>query len=50
MTAIIMMGFIFGNIIGYAIGYHNAKKIYQKLYWKMTDEEVDKCKKWMKDS
>ena len=49
MTTIIIMEFIFGSIIGYVIGYHNAKKIYKKLYWKMTDEEVDKCKKWIKN-
>lgn len=52
MTTVIMAGLIFlpimRSIIGYIIGYHDAKKIYQKLYWKMTDEEVDRCKKWVK--
>ena len=52
MTEIIIIGLIFlpiiGSIIGYVIGYHNAKKIYQKLYWKMTDEEVDRCKRWVR--
>jgi len=52
MTKIIIMGLIFlpiiGSVIGYIIGYHDAKKIYQKLYWKMTDEEVDRCKRWIR--
>lgn len=52
MTKIIIMGLIFlpiiGSIIGYIIGYHDAKRIYQKLYWKMTEEEVDRCKRWVR--
>ena len=51
MTETIMVGLIFlpiiGSIIGYVIGYHDAKRIYQKFYWKMTDEEIDKCRKWV---
>ena len=49
---LIIAGLIFlpiiGSVIGYAIGYHDAKRIYQKLYWKMTDEEVDRCKRWVR--
>lgn len=52
MTEIIIVGLIFlpiiGSVIGYIIGYHDAKRIYQKLYWKMTDEEVDRCKRWVR--
>ena len=52
MTIVTMAGLIFlpiaGSIIGYNIGYYNAKKIHQKFYWKMTNEEVDKYKKWVR--
>lgn len=52
MTKVIMAGLIFlpiiGSVIGYAIGYHDAKRKYQKLYRKMTDEEVDRCKRWVR--
>ena len=48
MTKVIMAGLIFlpiiGSVIGYAIGYHDAKRKYQKL----TDEEVDRCKRWVR--
>ena len=40
---LIIAGLIFlpiiGSVIGYAIGYHDAKRMYQKLYWKMTEHD-----------
>jgi len=32
-------------VIGYLVGYKRCKKIMQKIYHKMTDEEVAKYKK-----
>ena len=32
-------------VIGYLVGYERCKKIMQKIYHKMTDEEVAKYKK-----
>ena len=52
IETLVIVGLIFlpiiGSIIGYIIGYHDAKRIYQKLYWKMTNEEVDRCKRWVR--
>lgn len=52
IETLITVGLIFlpiiGSVIGYSIGYHDTKRIYQKLYWKMTDEEVDRCKRWVR--
>ena len=52
IETLITVGLIFlpiiGSVVGYIIGYHDAKRIYQKLYWKMTDEEVDRCKRWVR--
>ena len=39
---------IIGSVIGYVIGYHVEKRKCQKLYWKMTEEEVDRCKRWVR--
>lgn len=50
IETLITVGLIFlpiiGSVVGYIIGYHDAKRIYQKLYWKMTEEEVERCKRW----
>lgn len=52
IETLIMAGLIFfpilGSVVGYAIGYHDAKRNCQKLYWKMTEEEVDRCKRWVR--
>ncbi len=52
MSEVIMVGLILlptiASVIGYAIGCHVEKRKYQKLYWKMTDEEVDRCKRWVR--
>ena len=39
---------IIGSVIGYVIGYHVEKRKCQKLYWKMTEEEVERCKRWVR--
>ena len=33
--------------IGYLVGYKRCKKIMRKIYRKMSDEEVEKCRKWV---
>lgn len=32
---------------GFILGYERCKKIMRKIYCKMSDEEVEKCRKWV---
>ena len=32
---------------GFILGYERCKKIMRKIYRKMSDEEVEKCRKWV---
>jgi len=52
MIKVIIAGLIFlpiiGSVIGYVIGYHDGKRNCRNLYRRMTDEEVDRCKRWVR--
>jgi len=34
-------------VVGYLVGYKRCKKIMRKIYRRMSDEEVEKCRKWV---